>query len=157
MVVPAVGVVERTVVAKKTPSKTVERMYDRRVRELGRMQSKATGEKPSMILYMVVGVFALLKDVTDLLFGLIPVIGIATAVVFGFCISTIIYLLLTAFDRSGGAQNLRSSQMFIKRLLVLLGTMMVDIIPLLNFLPITTLSVMLLYWMAKREWKQGAA
>lgn len=160
MVVPVVAAVARTVVTKKTKyqavsSKTKEAMYQRRNRELGQMYSNTTGEKPSWILYMVVGVFALFKDLTDLVFGFIPGIGSAIALIFGFCFSAVIYLLLMAFDRSGGAQNLHSSQLFVKRLLVLLAATVIDMVPLIGFFPVTTFSVMLLYWMAKRSWKQG--
>lgn len=160
MVVPVVTAVARTVVTKKTKyqavsDRTKDAMLERRNRELGKMYSNATGEKPSWILYMIVGVFALFKDLTDLVFGFIPGIGMAIALVFGFCFSAVIYLLLMAFDRSGGASNLHSSQLFIKRLLVLLAATVVDMVPLIGFLPVTTLSVMLLYWMAKRAWKKG--
>lgn len=155
MVTPVVTTVARTVTTRKATIKNAEQMLERRNRELGRMYSNATGEKPSWILYMIVGVFALFKDLTDLVFGFIPGIGMAIALVFGFCFSTVIYVLLMAFDRSGGARNLHSSQLFIKRLLVLLAAMVVDMVPLVGFLPVTTLSVMLLYWMAKHTWKKS--
>lgn len=160
MVVPVVTAVARTVVSKKAKYQAVsdrakETMQERRDRGLERAP-QAIGEKPSWILYMIVGVFALFKDLTDLVFGFIPGIGSAVALVFGLCFSAVIYLLLMAFDRSGGADNRKSAQLFVKRLLTLLGATVVDMVPLIGFLPVTTLSVMLLYWMAKRAWKKSA-
>ncbi len=155
MVAPVATAVARTVTTSKDAVRTAERLYERHNRELGKISSRMTGERPSWILYMVVGVFALFKDLTDLIFGFIPGIGLAIAIVFGLCFSTMIYLLLLVFDRSGGAGNLRSSQLFVKRLLVLLGATVVDMVPLIGFLPVTTLSVMFLYWAAKRSWKKS--
>lgn len=136
--------------------KTKEAMLERRQREFMKMQAKFTGEKPSFILYMILTMFAAFKDLSDLMFGLIPVVGMAVALIFGSGIMTLIYLLLMVFDRSGGKENLFASRAFVKRLLILMATMIIDIVPFLNFLPLTTLSVLLLYWMAKNSWKKSS-
>lgn len=122
-----------------------------------RARMSFSGEKPSWLLYMIVGLFALLKDLLDIVFGFIPGVGTAISLVFGFGFSVLFFLLLSIFDRSGAGsrKNRVVAKHFIRRFIILLGTLLVDILPLLNFLPVTTLSIILLYWFAKREWKKG--
>lgn len=107
--------------------------------------TKFSGEKPSTILYGIVMVIALLKDMLDMLGVtgfLIPVV-----MIFTFCFSALIYLLLMAFDRSGGSNN--------RKAIVLLVTTVIEMVPLLDFLPIETAAIFILYQLAKREWKKN--
>jgi hypothetical protein len=124
-----------------------------------RMRNKVsfTGEKPSWLLYMIVGVFALLKDMLDIVFGVFPGLGTVVSLTLGFGFSVIIFLLLSIFDRSGAGsgKNRAVAKQFTRRFITLLGTLLVDILPIVNFLPVTTLSIMILYWLAKRDWKRG--
>lgn len=119
------------------------------------LQGAFTGEKPSWILYMVVGMVALFKDMSDLVFGAIPMVGLALAFVFGLCFSVTIFLLLTVFDRSGGAGNLGVTKKFVHRAIALISAVLIDMLPVISFLPVTTFSVIVLYWLAKREWKRN--
>ncbi len=107
-----------------------------------------TGEKPSFILYSGVLVIALLKDLLDLAFiGSLP--GIGTVITM--CFTILIWLLLTAFDRSGGQQNIKMT-----RSIILIAIAIVEGIGFgLNFLPIQTLTIVLLYQMARRAWKKA--
>lgn len=124
-----------------------------------RMRNKLgfTGQKPSWLLYMIVGVFALLKDILDIAFGVFPGLGTVISLTLGFGFSVIIFLLLSIFDRSGAGsgKNRAIAKQFTRRFITLLGTLLVDILPIVNFLPVTTLSIIVLYWLAKRDWKRG--
>ncbi len=126
--------------------------------DLFRMRNKLSfaGEKPSWLLYMIVGLFALLKDLLDIAFGFIPGLGTAISLVFGIGFSIIFFLLLSIFDRSGAGsrKNRAAANLLVRRFIILIGTLLVDILPLLNFLPVTTLSIAFLYWLAKRDWKK---
>lgn len=106
-----------------------------------------TGEKPSFILYSFVLMIALLKDLLDLvLLGSLP--GIGTVVTM--CFTFFIWLLLFVFDRSGGRHN---SKMFRGVTLLLVG--LVEGLGFgLNFIPIETLTVILLYQMARKAYKK---
>lgn len=121
-----------------------------------RSQMRLSGEKPSWLLYTIVGLFALLKDLLDIAFGFLPGLGTAVSLMFGIGFSIIFFLLLSIFDRSGAGsrKNRAVANHLVRRFMVLIGTLLVDVLPLLNFLPVTTLSIMLLYWLAKREWKK---
>lgn len=158
MVVPVIAAAVRTTAVRKTKysavsERTQEALYERRNRELARMQQQGTGAKPSLILYLIVGMFAVLKDLLDFI-GLIPAIGTVISFVFGPLMTLLIAGLLT-LDRSGSGSNFGAAKGFMRRLGVLLAAMMVDVLPIINFLPITTLAVILLYWMAKREAKKS--
>lgn len=106
--------------------------------------------KPSAFLYAGLGMIALLKDLLDLaLIGSFPGIGtVVTA-----CFSFLIWMLMTLFDRSGGKSNSK-----IARSLVLLFLSLVEAIGFgLNFMPIQTMTVGLLYIMARSAWKKDQA
>ncbi len=107
-----------------------------------------TGEKPSLLLYGGVGIIALFKDTLDLIFiGSLPGIG----TILTLCLSFLIWLLLYIFDRSGGSQNMQTT-----RGLVVIFFGIVEAIGFgLNFLPIETVMVFMLYFLAKKAWKQA--
>ncbi|NCQ05959.1 MAG: hypothetical protein GW815_00090 [Candidatus Moranbacteria bacterium] len=109
---------------------------------------KFTGEKPSLFLYGGVGIIALFKDLLDLVFiGSLPGIGTIITI----CLSFLIWILLTMFDRSGGAQNMQ-----ITRGLIVIFFGLVEAIGFgLNFLPIETAMVFVLYVLAKKAWKKA--
>ncbi len=157
MVAPVIAAAVRTGAARKTKytavsERTQEAMYERRNREWARMHSRESGTQPSMMLYFIVGMFAVVKDLLDLI-GLIPAIGTVISFVFG-PLMTLVIAGLLSLDRSGSGSNFGAAKGFLRRLGVLLGAMMVDVLPIINFLPITTFAVMLLYWMAKHEAKK---
>lgn len=111
----------------------------------GKMQF--TGNRPSPMLYLGVGMVALLKDLLDFVgLGSLPAIGtIVTA-----CFSFLIWMLLTLFDHSGGKGNRKQTQG-----LVLFFFSLVEGLGFgLNFLPVETLSVIVLYMMSKKAWKK---
>ncbi len=106
-----------------------------------------TGKKPSLFLYLGVGFLALLKDLLDLVFiGSLP--GIGTIITL--CFTGLIWMLLTLFDHSGGKGNKQVARGIV---IILFG--LVEAIGFgLNFLPIETLIVVVLYQMAKSAWKK---
>lgn len=110
---------------------------------------KFTGEKPSLLLYGGVGLIALFKDLLDLAFiGSLP--GIGTIITL--CLSFLIWMLLTVFDRSSKGTR---GNMQIARGLVVIFFGLVEAIGFgLNFLPIQTAMVFVLYVLAKRAWKK---
>lgn len=110
---------------------------------------KFTGKKPSFLLYGGVGMIALLKDLLDLVgIGSIPGVGtIVTA-----CFSFLMWMLLTLFDRSGGKGN----KEMIRGLVIMLFGLVEAVGFGLNFLPIQTLTVVILYQLARRAWKKEA-
>jgi hypothetical protein len=140
MVLPAVAAAGRVVAGKAVRSLKTQSK-----------QLNLTGEAPSLILYMIVGIAAILKDASDLLFGFIPVVGTVLALIFGFCFTVTIFLLLALFDRSSGTK----SRAMVKRLVVLLFAMVVDVIPIVEFLPTETLSVIVLYLLARSAWRSA--
>ena len=112
-------------------------------------QTKFTGEKPSLFLYGGVGLIALFKDLLDLAFiGSLP--GLGTIITL--CLSFFIWILLTVFDRSSGGTR---GNMQVTRGLVVIFFGLVEGIGFgLNFLPIETVMVFVLYVLAKRAWKK---
>lgn len=108
-----------------------------------------TGEKPSVFLYLGVGMVALLKDLLDLAgIGSLPGIGFVVTA----CFTFLIWMLLTLFDRSsqGAKSNIQ-----ITRGLVVLGIGLVEAIGFgLNFFPIETMMVIILYQLAKKSYKK---
>jgi len=111
------------------------------------MTVKFSGEKPSKVLYLGVGGIALLKDLLDFTgVGSLPGIGTVVTI----CFSFLIWILLTMFDRSGKGSNIK-----VMRGLVILLLGLVEALGFgLNFLPIETFTVILLYSMAQKVWKK---
>lgn len=110
-------------------------------------KAEFTGEKPSAMLYMGLSSIALLKDLLDFVgVGSLPAIGTVVTACFAF----LIWMLMTLFDRSGGKQNNKMA-----RGLVLLFFSLVEAVGFgLNFLPLETLTVIVLYMMARGAWKK---
>lgn len=118
-------------------------------------QLKLSGERPSLMLYMILGMFALLKDMLDLALGVIPGVGIVMSFVTGMCFSITAFALLSIFDRSGKAGNMGATRQLVHRVIVFLGSALVGMMPVLGFLPETTLAVIVLYALAHRAWKKS--
>lgn len=109
--------------------------------------TKFSGEKPSTMLYLGVGMIALFKDLLDLAgIGSLP--GIGTIVTF--CFTALIWLLLTVFDKSGAKGNAK----MVRSLIIMLIALIEGIGFGINFLPIETGTVILLFILAKREWSK---
>ena len=111
---------------------------------------KFTGEKPSAFLYLGVAMIALLKDLLDLVgIGSLPGIGTVVTI----CFSFLIWMLLFLFDKS--SQGARSN-IQLTRGLVLLGFGLVEAVGFgLNFLPIETTMVIVLYQLARKAYKRA--
>lgn len=112
--------------------------------------AKFTGEKPSMMLYLGVSMIALLKDLLDFVgVGSIPGIGtIVTA-----CFTFLIWVLLFVFDNS--LKGTRKNMTLIRGLVVIAFGAIEAFGFGLNFLPIETVMVIVLYQLAKRAWKKA--
>lgn len=109
-----------------------------------------TGEKPSAFLYLGVSMIALLKDLLDLVgVGSLPGIGTVVTGTFTF----LIWILLAMFDRS--SQNTKSNMSLIRGLVVLAFGLVEAVGFGLNFLPIETLMVIVLYQLARRAYRQA--
>ncbi len=106
-----------------------------------------TGSKPSFLLYSAVTMIAVLKDLLDLVgIGSLPALGTVVT----FCFTFLIWILLFTFDRSGGSRNTKTT-----RGLVLGAVAIVEGFGFgLNFFPVETMSVVLLYQLARRTWKR---
>lgn len=104
---------------------------------------------------MVLGMFALLKDMLDLAFGVIPVAGTVLVFVIGLCFSLTAFLLLTVFDASGSASNLGVARQMVRRAIVFVGVTLVGLLPVITFLPETTLAIIVLYSLAYHGWKKA--
>ena len=110
-------------------------------------QAKFSGEKPSLVLYFGVGMLALLKDLLDFVgIGSLP--GIGTVVTL--CVTFLIWMLLTLFDRSGA----KSNKQLARGIVMILVGLIEGIGFGLNFLPIETFMVVVLYVMAKNAWRK---
>lgn len=110
--------------------------------------AKFTGEKPSFLLYGGVGLIAILKDLLDLIgIGSLPGIGWVVT----FCFTFLIWMLLTLFDRSGGKSNIK----LIRGLVTIVFGLIEAVGFGLNFFPIETAMVVVLYILAKRAWKKA--
>lgn len=108
------------------------------------------GEKPSALLYLGVSMIALFKDLLDLVgIGSLPGIGTVVTICFGF----LIWILLTVFDTSSNhtGMNIR----LIRGLVTIFFTLVEAVGFGLNFLPIMTLTVIVLYYLAKRAYKKA--
>lgn len=112
--------------------------------------AKFTGEKPSVLLYLGVSMIALLKDLLDLVgIGSLP--GIGTVVTF--CFTFLIWILLAIFDRS--SQNTKSNIQLIRGLVVIAFGLVEAIGFGLNFMPIETAMVIVLYQLARRAYRKA--
>lgn len=111
--------------------------------------AKFTGEKPSALLYLGVSMVALLKDLLDFVgVGSLPAIGTVVTL----CFTFLIWMLLSLFDRS--SQHTRSN-MHLMRGLVVIGFGLVEAVGFgLNFLPIETTMVIVLYQLVNHAWKE---
>ena len=109
--------------------------------------SKFTGTKPSTMLYLGLSCIALLKDLLDFTgVGSFPGIGTVVTI----CFSFLIWMLMTLFDRSGGKNSTKMA-----RGLVLMFFSLVEAVGFgLNFLPLETFTVVILYMMARSAWKK---
>ncbi len=112
--------------------------------------AKFTGEKPSAFLYLGVAMIALLKDLLDLVgIGSLPGIGFVVTV----CFTFLIWMLLFLFDRSSQGAK---SNMMLTRGLVTIGFGLVEMVAFgLNFLPIETTMVIVLYQLARKAYKRA--
>ncbi len=117
---------------------------------------KFSGEKPPWLLYMVLGMFALLKDTLDLVLGVMIGIGSVVSLATGMCFSLIAFLLLTIFDRSGSSDNLWLAKKMVHRAIVFVSATLIGTLPIVgSFVPETTLAIIVLYVLAHRAWKKG--
>jgi hypothetical protein len=108
---------------------------------------KFTGVKPSLLLYLGLFFIAFLKDLLDFV-GLGSLPGLGTVVTI--CFSFLIWMLMTLFDRSGGKSNKKMA-----RGLVLIFFSLVEALFFgLNFLPIQSVTVVVLYIMARSAAKK---
>ncbi len=93
---------------------------------------------------------ALLKDLLDFAgIGSLPGIGTVVTI----CFTFLIWILLAMFDRS--SQHTRMN-MFLVRGLVIIGFGLIEAVGFgLNFLPIMTAMVIVLYFLARRAYKKA--
>jgi len=107
---------------------------------------KFTGRKPSATLYGGVAAVALLKDMLDLvMIGSLPGIGTIITI----CFTFLIWIILAVLDRSSSGSGNRQ----ITRGLILGAVAAVEGLGFgLNFLPIETLTVILLYMLAYKAY-----
>lgn len=89
---------------------------------------------------------ALFKDMLDLVIG--PLLGLVTVI--ALCCSILIGLLLFTFDRSGGGANKKMAQ----GLVLVLVTLVEGVGIGLDYLPLETASVILMYFMALAAWRK---
>ena len=112
--------------------------------------AKFTGEKPSVVLYFGVSLIALFKDLLDFVgIGSLPAIGTVITI----CLTFLIWILLAVFDNS--SKNTRYNIKLIRGLVVIAFGLVEAIGFGLNFLPIETVMVFVLYQLAKRAWKKA--
>lgn len=122
------------------------RVRDRQGRSI--QHAQFTGEKPSALLYLGVSMIALLKDLLDLVgIGSLPAIGTVVTL----CFTFLIWILLATFDRS--SQNTRGNMHLVRGLVVIFFGLVEAVGFGLNFLPIETAMVIVLYQLAKRAWR----
>ncbi|HLC95414.1 MAG TPA: hypothetical protein VJH89_02910 [Patescibacteria group bacterium] len=109
-----------------------------------------TGERPSKMLYLGVAMIALFKDLLDFAgIGSLPAIGTVVTI----CLTFLIWILLAVFDQSSA--NTKSNMKTTRGLVVILFGLVEAIGFGLNFLPIETAMVIVLYWLANRAYKQA--
>ncbi len=96
--------------------------------------------RPAFIFYLPAIIAASLKDLLDLVIGWIPGVGFVLAVIFG----TIIFILLYFIKTN---KNLLSAGLMLKRALIMIFAILAESIPLFNFIPITTATVFLIWFL----------
>ena len=101
---------------------------------------EAKRDRPAFIFYLPAVIAASLKDLLDLVIGWIPGIGFVLAIMFG----TIIFILLYFIKTN---KSLLSSGLIIKRVLIMIFAVLAESIPLFNFIPITTATVLLIWFL----------
>ncbi len=110
-------------------------------------QASFTRKPPSALLYLGLAMIAFFKDLLDLA-GLGSLPGVGTVVTA--CFAFLIWILMVMFDGSGG--RLKNK---LARSLVLMGFSLVEGLGFgLNFLPLETGTVVILYVMARSAWKK---
>lgn len=138
---------------KKAAEKIRRKIVVRKARQAFRSaakRTKFTGEKPSLLLYLGVSMIALFKDMLDLVgIGSLPAIGTVITI----CLTFLIWILLLLFDRSGGGK--KTNRMIARGLLLIFVGLVEGIAFGLNFLPIETAAVIVLYLLAKRVYKKA--
>lgn len=139
----------------ETKAKTVRTLDRVLQRQSVQDKVKTTGEKPSLVLFLFLGMIAMLKDVLDLLFNflnVVPGLGLALSLVFGGCIALIIFLLLLMFDRSSGTGSMAVARTIVQRAIVFAGGTFIGMVPVVGIMPEMTLAVVILYLLAYRDW-----
>lgn len=98
--------------------------------------------KPSKLRYAPAGAVAIFKDVLDFIaIGSIPVVGTVVT----FICSVLIFFLLILAKKNNSIQDMR---FIIRRLLIVVAGFLIEGIAFgINFLPIETLVVVIIYWM----------
>jgi hypothetical protein len=115
--------------------------------------SAFSSAKPHDMVYFFAMMAAVLKDILD--FIAITGIGYLFVLAFTFIISIFIFFMMllgSFFDGSSGMKK----QKHIKNYLVLLGGTTTEMIFGLNFLPITTFTVFLIYFMILKNRKENS-
>lgn len=99
--------------------------------------------------YIVAAGGAILKDLLDLGFiGSLPGVGTVITI----CISILIGFMLIL---AGGYRKKDAATQMIKKFLVLIVGTLTEFLFGLNFVPMETITVGVIYWMAKKEFKQA--
>lgn len=109
-------------------------------RSLQQQFEEVKRDRPAFIFYLPAVIVASFKDLLDLAIGWIPGIGFVLAIMFG----TIIFILLYFIKTN---KSLLSSGLIIKRLLIMIFAVLAESIPLFNFIPITTATVLLIWFL----------
>jgi len=118
------------------------------MRHLSKIRDSLSGKKPSVMLYLGVGTIALLKDLLDFVgIGSFPGIGFVVTA----CFTFLIWILLHTFDNSISKEKIQ-----MLRGIVLVGVAGVEGLLLgVNFIPIETMAIFLLYKLAHSAWKKA--
>jgi hypothetical protein len=96
-------------------------------------------------LYGIALALAILKDILDLVgIGSLPAIGTAVTLMISFCIGFV--MLIT-----GSRKMTKAARGIIKRLGVLIGGTVIEMLFGINFLPVETLVVIIVFYMTLRE------
>lgn len=147
MVLPVVAAGARVAASKARRAALIKA---RRALRNAKGKIKFTGEKPSVFLYGGVAIIALFKDLLDLVgVGSFPAIGTVVTI----CFNILIFLLLALFDNSGGGSVV--NRKFIRGFIIIVLTLVEGLGFGLNFLPLETLTVVVLYIMARSAWKKA--